>query len=660
MRARIAALLLPMLLLFGTAGVAGTGSWPDLSRPPKGDTAGAEDAAVLIGIEDYTFLSDIPGAVQNVQDWATWLNTTRGVPAANMFKLTNSDATDINIRDELRKGAAAAGPGGTLWVVYVGHGAPGRDGEALFVGADAQPTVVGLEGWSVPRGELDAITAAGRQARTVLLLDTCFAGQGVDGAELIAEPLAAVRTPPALNAAKGQIVLAAASEDQYAGLLPGLGRPAYSYLVLGALRGWGDEDGDGLVTASEANRFAQVTLGLVLRGRRQTPLVEGDTTAVLGRGRDAKPDLSAISIPTSGNAKVTPTSAVTTGGGFEDLSLDVSDALKEQGCADDARAKGQAARSARLAAAVKAAQSEASVAWSKLGPQAEACLELRDASLREGCAKTVAAYVTRASSLKVSLAAGTEDAETACGVRRAVYPAETVAVAVAEVGPAKGLAAKLRGAVSSGASWGGSPGSAWTSPTLGTMRWIPAGSFTMGSPTSEEGRYDDEVQHRVTLTKGFWMMEHEVTQGEWAAVMGSNPVATGTGFYNGQELGKCSGVGVGDRLPVVCVSWEDVVKYAEKVSARDGVRYRLPTESEWEYAARGGSSGAWSGASEESEVCRVGNVVQASHKSEYTSMGYDPPGWSFATCEDGFAGLAPVGSFRANGYGLYDTNPACQ
>jgi formylglycine-generating enzyme required for sulfatase activity len=284
---------------------------------------------------------------------------------------------------------------------------------------------------------------------------------------------------------------------------------------------------------------------------------------------------------------VTPTSAVTTGGGFEDLSLDVSDALKEQGCADDARAKGQVARSARLAAAVKAAQSEASVAWSKLGPQAEACLELRDASLREGCAKTVEAYVTRASSLKVSLAAGTEDAETACGVRRAVYPAETVAVAVGELPTAKGLAAKLRGAVSSGASSGGSAGSAWTSPTLGTMRWIPAGSFTMGSPASESGRDDDEVQHRVTLTKGFWMMEHEVTQGEWAAVMGSNP----SGFSS-----------CGARCPVENVSWEDALVFAKRVSARDGVSYRLPTEAEWEYAARGGASHVYAGSGELGEV----------------------------------------------------------
>jgi formylglycine-generating enzyme required for sulfatase activity len=109
----------------------------------------------------------------------------------------------------------------------------------------------------------------------------------------------------------------------------------------------------------------------------------------------------------------------------------------------------------------------------------------------------------------------------------------------------------------------------------------------MGSPPSESGRGDDEVQHRVTLTQGFWMMEHEVTQGEWSAVMGSNP----------SSFSSC-----GASCPVEQVSWEDAVAFAKKVSAREGVSYRLPTEAEWEFAARGGASHVYAGSGELGDV----------------------------------------------------------
>jgi formylglycine-generating enzyme required for sulfatase activity len=119
---------------------------------------------------------------------------------------------------------------------------------------------------------------------------------------------------------------------------------------------------------------------------------------------------------------------------------------------------------------------------------------------------------------------------------------------------------------------GGVPGEDWTSPSLGVMKWIPAGTFTMGSPYGV-GEDDEHPQHTVRLSRGFWMMEHEVTQGEWEAVMGSNP----------SNFSTC-----GPTCPVEQVSWDDAVSFAKKVSTRDGLEYRLPTEAEWEYAARGG------------------------------------------------------------------------
>jgi formylglycine-generating enzyme required for sulfatase activity len=179
-------------------------------------------------------------------------------------------------------------------------------------------------------------------------------------------------------------------------------------------------------------------------------------------------------------------------------------------------------------------------------------------------------------------------------LRRKVDHGSTVAAAegwLAKASSAQAAAAAARAPAASSArptASSGGAGSDWRSPTLGTMKWIPAGSFTMGSPSSESGRYDDEgPQHRVTLTKGFWLMEHEVTQGEWAAVMGSNPA------YN---------TSCGSTCPVERVSWTDALEFAKRASARDGVTYRLPTESEWEYAARGGQSYVYAGSAEAGSV----------------------------------------------------------
>ncbi|MBP8132619.1 MAG: SUMF1/EgtB/PvdO family nonheme iron enzyme [Candidatus Hydrogenedentes bacterium] len=105
--------------------------------------------------------------------------------------------------------------------------------------------------------------------------------------------------------------------------------------------------------------------------------------------------------------------------------------------------------------------------------------------------------------------------------------------------------------------------------------FIPPGTFLMGSPASEEGRGNDETQHEVTLTQGFWMGKYEVMQGQWERLMGSNPSS-----FKGDP-----------RLPVENVSLEDCQEFIEKLNQRiAGGGFRLPTEAEWEYACRAGTT----------------------------------------------------------------------
>lgn len=110
------------------------------------------------------------------------------------------------------------------------------------------------------------------------------------------------------------------------------------------------------------------------------------------------------------------------------------------------------------------------------------------------------------------------------------------------------------------------------------MIYCAPGSFMMGSPKDEEGHLYDETQHKVTLTKGFWLGKYPVTQSQWESVMGDNP--------------SCN---EGDANPVDSVTWDDCKEFIKKINSRFNFTARFPTEAEWEYACRAGEEGAYSG-----------------------------------------------------------------
>lgn len=115
---------------------------------------------------------------------------------------------------------------------------------------------------------------------------------------------------------------------------------------------------------------------------------------------------------------------------------------------------------------------------------------------------------------------------------------------------------------------------------------VREGTYQMGSPASEEGRKDNENPVRVSITVGYWLGKTEVTQGQWKQVMETQPWA------------DQKGVGHGDDYPAACLSWDDCMAFCEKLTQREREsgslsaeeRYRLPTEAEWEYACRAGST----------------------------------------------------------------------
>jgi hypothetical protein len=307
------------------AAPAAAASWPDLGAQVVPTDEGRNDAAVIIAVEDYIKVDDVAGARANADAWMRWFMAGRGVPAARIFKAYDGDATDIQIRELAKRAAASVQPGGTLWFVYIGHGAPSVDGtDGLLVGVDADRSAQGIYQRSVPRSELLALLDAGKQAQTVALLDACFSGQSAAGASLVPGLQPLVPTALVAQASARTRVLSAAGSGEFSGPLPGGDRPAFSYLTLGALMGWADVDGtgnrDGKVSAVEVRDYVQGVLNVAVQGRTQTPSLLG-TDAVLGKAAVRKapvladlvaPTSAPVAVPAAVAGPVAPTASAST------------------------------------------------------------------------------------------------------------------------------------------------------------------------------------------------------------------------------------------------------------------------------------------------------------------------------------------------------------
>ena len=154
------------------------------------------------------------------------------------------------------------------------------------------------------------------------------------------------------------------------------------------------------------------------------------------------------------------------------------------------------------------------------------------------------------------------------------------------------------------------------------FRWIKPGSFLMGSPESETGRSDNETQHPVTLSRGYWLADTACTQAFWLAVRGENP----SNFK-------------GENRPVERVSWNDTQKFIQQLNQKlPALGLRLPSEAEWEYACRSGSTGAFNFNGELSLA-----------KVNYSAT-WDGSGWGNGALQQ----TVDVKTYPANAWGLYE------
>ncbi len=188
---------------------------------------------------------------------------------------------------------------------------------------------------------------------------------------------------------------------------------------------------------------------------------------------------------------------------------------------------------------------------------------------------------------------------------------------------------------------------------------IPKGCFKMGSPSEEVGRDNDEEQHQVCV-ETFQLAKKEVTRGEFRQFIQATKYKTqaennvekqGCFSYSSSEnewayhsgyYWDSVGYNQNDQHPVICISWRDIQYYIDWFNQQGEGGYRLPTEAEWEYAARAGTQSRFFWSNEiDSTACFYGNVNDINWANEFT-------------CDDGYEFTAPVGNYKANDFGLYD------
>lgn len=166
---------------------------------------------------------------------------------------------------------------------------------------------------------------------------------------------------------------------------------------------------------------------------------------------------------------------------------------------------------------------------------------------------------------------------------------------------------------------------------------IPAGEFMMGSPPSEEGRFPWEGPVHKVYLDAFYIGEKEVTVGQWRGFIEDTS-------YKWDKWSLLGEYAPGDNYPIIFTTWDDTQAFCRWLSKKEGKTYRLPTEAEWEKAARGGLEG---------KTYPWGNETPDGTRCNFADKNTDFY-WSDERVDDGYVFTAPVGSFPPNGYGLYD------
>jgi formylglycine-generating enzyme required for sulfatase activity len=574
--------------------------------------------AVIIGINGYYRVGKLKYCVADAKAVRDQL-VRGGVFAPGDVVLMTDDASEPqhkptlgNLESRLENLHTFAKGADTLLVFFAGHGEMTGEGEqrhGVLIPIDGSKTR------GIPLADIRAWLAKCEARNTLLILDACHAGEGERAVRTIA---------PTLAAGAGLVVLASCTEDQQSYDVPDRGHGVFSLFLANGLAGQSDANGDGDITVDEL--FAYVHKGVsdwaYRKDRKQTPVrlpERASGTAVLARVSKS---------PTPEVVKLSPLPSVpalpSLPSGQHTLDEWVKQLAECEKVLSDAK-KFYTPTSAHIRTAeanLRSAQEGVRTAiLNEWGPRYKALVARRRELARD-------MLPTHPAMQELVRRIESEEAKL-LPLAGCLTPDDFKQLSIHLVfnkWPFDSKEAKLRQQITAASL--GVPVEKVLDLGGGVkleLVLIPAGEFMMGSPANEAERGKDEgPQHKVRLTKPFYMGKHEVTQEQWERVMGNNP-----SHFKGA------------KHPVEKVSWNDTQEFIKKLNARVGEKgaFGLPTESEWEYACRAGTGTPF----------HTGNTIstdQANYDGNYTYGAGRKGAYREKTM--------PVGSLASNAFGLYD------
>ena len=589
---------------------------PASKTVPKAESVfGRDRHAVVVGVNDYADegIPDLRMAEADAKAVHQVLTdpSIGGVPAEQATLLLGMHATTREVRRALAR-LRALPKRATVFVYFSGHGMT-EAGDGYWITQDAE--VNDLAATCLSDTELRKFLGDIVAERLLVMIDACFAAATINGQQNAAKGLDDLLLK---FTGKGHAFLSASGDGEQALEANDLKHSVFTHFLLQGLRGKADEDADGVVVLPELTNYLDAHVADEARKRQgiQKPVV----------------DLKGVQEPKK----------------FQ-LVIDAPRLLALR----TADAESQATRERRLA-------------------------KLRDLALDEKL--TVDQHREGKRLLEADRTALTKPDQLALVEYERVLDGklapEKLALALKLITTTPTPPSVLRVVT-------GSDGGTVRSSAGVELVPIPAGEFLMGSPESDTDAEDGEKPPRkVKITRPFYLGKHEVTKGQFAKFVAAKsyktePERDGEGGYGydpatsefegrkPQYTWRSTGWTYDDDHPVVNVTWNDAVAFCNWQSEAEGLTpcyradgasfiavagngYRLPTEAEWEYACRAGTTTRYSSGNDPETLATVGNVADGTAKLKFSD-------WTYAIAsQDGYVFTAPVGKFKANAFGLHD------
>ena len=522
-------------LLGGLIQTAAAVDWPDLSEPAKQAIKKSNDRAIIIALEEYENLIGVRNAAVNSDDWERYFTSGLGLPSSQVSVLKDSTASRMRIENELKRAGKKLKKDGKLWVIYIGHGITMYDsGEAAILPYYVPTDPKELYEVAISTSEIaDLIGKA--DAQSVFLFDASFNGLDRKGKPLAEALPAQPGVLPTIT--KKTTVLSAVSPSEVAGNLTENGRPAFSYLVLGALRGWADSDQNGWMSLLESVDYASVVLG-------------GQTPTVKGRLRRQKISEAVEEGPSLVRERpaikpVDPMAMVPEGMLQDGVSLESLLGELAQQRAYEVQIQKE------IDEQVSIIREAAASHWQRIRGFAEQ---------RVDNPARVAVYAFLKEYQDVVIQVQGKDFE----------------VDIPEVQLARQLLSQL------------------ATPTIEGVEftWISGGVFEMGNSQVSS------MAHSVRLSHSFYVSTTEVTQALYQSVMDDNPSSTKGDLYPVTNVSWFDAIAFANALSTYEGLEQCYEVSGDTVTLPIGMEclgYRLPTEAEWEFVARANTPGGFSG-----------------------------------------------------------------